>query len=774
MKKIFVILLFISANFVYSQNADLILNTAVSQNYQDYLNSELTLCGQIINNPPSDSAEMKARAKRFFINFALIHCNIVFTLDEEKALIDSLRVNNKRLEDFYKTYIASLNTDNSRVFFSELLELFKDPKYGQIKSEIESMTQNYLSALMGLGLYSINLLDGINTKMQQVSEDFALLKRNNVRFSLGVKIDGSATDQTLKINQAHFKTAGSVDSLIQNSVNAFSSMFKKLLSLQNEDTPTNEIIDSLKATVNYFSSALDTLSQLINSDPLNLLKLNTAWISDTKEFLNNTAEVLNGKVYYIGPDKIKIQPVVLLQRSLNNWRSIFFKFYKAADRYSYTFAGLFPDALPAAVVDKLKENMVLNSTDSGEELYSRMLSLKNFYLGLLAQNQGNSEIKLGAAFTQSFLYLNEIVMEINDFIDYVKASDYRHGFTFQAINNKALTDSITGYYNSACGDRELLFTVLIINEEQSQPYIIGTETDFTPVFITNPMLAQMRNIAHEFSNTINDISDYFRSIYNDMDNMFVMDLDPNYLDFSGVKSPLDIILVLEKSNPDFLDITPYGITKIQDMRTKIREKFSNYAEDISNLDNFLDSLEIYRSEFNLGDRELAWLISGLNEVVQEVNTDFQIPDSATVIHGIKVNLSAWFDNPPQDLLVKLKWFFDNDPATDNSLGGLFPDGITNTVEPGPIIIPKEYILSQNFPNPFNPSTMINYSLPKSAMVIIKVYDLLGKEVATLINDEQAPGNYTVKFNAKNLTSGIYFYRMQAGGFVSTKKLIVLK
>ncbi len=88
--------------------------------------------------------------------------------------------------------------------------------------------------------------------------------------------------------------------------------------------------------------------------------------------------------------------------------------------------------------------------------------------------------------------------------------------------------------------------------------------------------------------------------------------------------------------------------------------------------------------------------------------------------------------------------------------------------------PSGFILSQNFPNPFNPATTISYSIPQANFVTIKVYDVLGKEVAILVNEVKSIGNYNVKFNASILTSGIYFYRMQAGNFVETKKLIVLK
>jgi hypothetical protein len=89
-------------------------------------------------------------------------------------------------------------------------------------------------------------------------------------------------------------------------------------------------------------------------------------------------------------------------------------------------------------------------------------------------------------------------------------------------------------------------------------------------------------------------------------------------------------------------------------------------------------------------------------------------------------------------------------------------------------IPGNFTLSQNYPNPFNPSTQINYSIPSSQKVVLKVYDELGREVATLVNQDQAAGNYTAEFSAAGLASGIYFYRLQAGSFVEMRKMILLK
>lgn len=98
------------------------------------------------------------------------------------------------------------------------------------------------------------------------------------------------------------------------------------------------------------------------------------------------------------------------------------------------------------------------------------------------------------------------------------------------------------------------------------------------------------------------------------------------------------------------------------------------------------------------------------------------------------------------------------------------DGV-NTDSP---TAPESYCLSQNIPNPFNPSTVINYQLPKDGQVSLKVYNILGEEIATLVDAFETAGYKLVRFDATNLPSGMYFYRIQAGGFTDVKKLVVMK
>jgi hypothetical protein len=89
-------------------------------------------------------------------------------------------------------------------------------------------------------------------------------------------------------------------------------------------------------------------------------------------------------------------------------------------------------------------------------------------------------------------------------------------------------------------------------------------------------------------------------------------------------------------------------------------------------------------------------------------------------------------------------------------------------------VPSAFSLSQNYPNPFNPTTNINFSIPKSAFVTLRVYDMLGREVSSLVNTQMQAGNYTADWNAMDASSGIYFYTITAGDFKETKKMMLIK
>ncbi len=143
----------------------------------------------------------------------------------------------------------------------------------------------------------------------------------------------------------------------------------------------------------------------------------------------------------------------------------------------------------------------------------------------------------------------------------------------------------------------------------------------------------------------------------------------------------------------------------------------------------------------------------------------------------KWGLSAWFDS------VSYRGAFDPSKAlnqqwtagwtTFDPQNVDYTGGVTGVVNNG-IVYPEQFELGQNYPNPFNPSTKITYALPISGAVTLKVYDVVGREVASLVNGYQAAGSYNVQFNASHLSTGIYFYSLKAGNFSQVKKMMLVK
>ena len=108
------------------------------------------------------------------------------------------------------------------------------------------------------------------------------------------------------------------------------------------------------------------------------------------------------------------------------------------------------------------------------------------------------------------------------------------------------------------------------------------------------------------------------------------------------------------------------------------------------------------------------------------------------------------------------------------IGGSLPDHLISSIIKTQNNIPSNFELKQNYPNPFNPVTTINYSIPKEENVVLKLFDNLGREIKTLLNEYKNAGSYSIEFNASNLPSGVYYYQIQAGNFLKTRKLILIK
>lgn len=152
------------------------------------------------------------------------------------------------------------------------------------------------------------------------------------------------------------------------------------------------------------------------------------------------------------------------------------------------------------------------------------------------------------------------------------------------------------------------------------------------------------------------------------------------------------------------------------------------------------------------------------------------PNSISTVASLKYDMVSAVTPSGMSVYV----WSDNRNSGNNGTGvwaqNVKPDG---SLGPVGIIqisseIPDRYSLAQNYPNPFNPSTKINFSVTSPGVVKLTVMDMLGREISTLVNSKMEPGTYNVDFDGAGLTSGVYFYRLETGSFVETKRMVLLK
>lgn len=212
------------------------------------------------------------------------------------------------------------------------------------------------------------------------------------------------------------------------------------------------------------------------------------------------------------------------------------------------------------------------------------------------------------------------------------------------------------------------------------------------------------------------------------------------------------------------------------LRTEFGAKYSEYVDVTIESSEFLPIIDPSNFDLKLTTNktvQLTWRDNSNNEqkFIVERGTN---PSSTHVISELDRNMTFF-----EDLYPDLN---DNDPETYYSLVAINPHSSSNVI--GDYLVPTVlneidgpkliFQLSQNYPNPLNPTTVINYEIPETGHVSLMIFDILGREVETLINEEKPAGKYEIKFDGTRFASGVYFYQLKSGNFVSTKKLILLK
>ncbi|HSW55541.1 MAG TPA: SBBP repeat-containing protein [Ignavibacteriaceae bacterium] len=316
-----------------------------------------------------------------------------------------------------------------------------------------------------------------------------------------------------------------------------------------------------------------------------------------------------------------------------------------------------------------------------------------------------------------------------------------------SIQIQDLNGNVTGYFNE----------ILQVNIPGSTPFIVDNGTPTPPYGYSLP--------TNDYSVVLSEFAEDTLEAF-----FFTGNKSFSYERFGVTQSQTDRLFFdggVSVTNPDAQTKTVKLLNLIneteQEKLTVLRsiDLVQNDSIKIENPDSNKVKLISYGSSKDY-DIELNYVTeNGLGRF-----GDFNIQLSVNTSHTF---VPDWTNLTNSQLMVLVD--VGNDGTIDDTLY------ISNTVDvedQGSLITPDSYNLAQNYPNPFNPVTTIQYSIPLRSSVTLKVYDVLGNEIATLVNEEKDRGVYSVIFDASQLASGIYLYRIQAGSYVETKKMILLR
>jgi M6 family metalloprotease-like protein len=346
--------------------------------------------------------------------------------------------------------------------------------------------------------------------------------------------------------------------------------------------------------------------------------------------------------------------------------------------------------------------------------------------------------------------------------------------------------------------RKISLTVSIETPEETFHYPVSMFIGYPKLVLMNLDSVASDNIASYFENAVTDLSKHSETI-SMLDNTM-----------GNAKLPYRNVLVLfsgRKTSNIITDSLGEQLVSFMNMGGQLFITGQNIAEDLKKRESPY-AASILRSAWNknivigrtlngittdlFGAQLPLFNVSGGNGAKNQTSPDELLVDTTlanpSFIWNSKTGTSyggVWYENTSTGAKVVF-WSFGFEAINDSSAGANskaqalnavlnYLDGVTDvpvyTFDAG---TPKQYALQTNYPNPFNPVTIIAYSLPTESNVTLTVYDMIGKEVATLVNGKQTAGDYSVAFDASRLSSGVYMYRLQSGSFAQTKKMVLLK
>lgn len=461
---------------------------------------------------------------------------------------------------------------------------------------------------------------------------------------------------------------------------------------------------------------------------------------------------------------------------------LFREFYSADAPETHTFRGYFPGGLSGPMLEIIGADMIVNTNASRGQLDDHLVALREGFRERVEEYPMDAEARTGLALIRTYFLVADNQGDVEEAIDMVLEGDIAslvERFDLEEFDYSESLDSTRTDLDTARMDEDMVFILLDkLNEDEESPFEITEGDDILPIPLTGKLLGRALDLVEILSDVAAIAAEAVSDLLGEAREFVELDLDPNQLDFAEAESGLDFALALERSNDRLLQITPSGHDRLQSAGDDLSEQLGELSETMHEMRLLMVSLDDHE-DVEVGG--VADAMVDLDDLYKEVHADFESPAGYTEIDGEAVNLSAWFDTPPDSLLQRFIWYLDEDANTDNTLGGLLPKaGVGSAVvETRTPALPEKLRLEQNYPNPFNSSTTIRFELPRQEEIRLVLYNVAGQRVADLVDGVREAGVYTVRWDGRDesgnrLASGVYVYRLESGAQVEIRRLVLVQ
>ncbi|NQT62884.1 MAG: T9SS type A sorting domain-containing protein [Candidatus Marinimicrobia bacterium] len=778
------VLSFMMVTGISAQTPDLVLQESIDTDYVNYLNSKESEWEAQVAIGGDDASTMKAYIGLAALSFAWTHIDADTAFGDLDLWADSIETNLDsiftRIED---DIIPMLDPWEMNAILTNLTGFFDSGDYESFRDFINDMDETLGNNFENVGLTLEDLGDDIddNFMIHDFGHNIDSVYNHIADFEFSLQILANDISDTVFVIDRelfdHFHDLSEIGDSIAINMENFGDYMDSIMMVYDGDVMPG--ISELRIGLNGMTDLLDTVRVIFENEPFGPFEINTAPIDSLQSAIAELDTLLGGKAYEFGPDAEgkTIVPLAIIQNLPEGQIvDVYWDFYRSSTPETFTFGGIFPDGMDAQNLDLLSADLVMNNWDEDDALDQRMAALRIAWEADLLLDPTDPDAHLGLAGIMAYDMVDEYSGTFDDIFRLLEAGridSLTYLYDWQSVDFFGDLEEVQdhmSYFTEP--DNPAHFVMLVKTElDAFGPYIIGPSSEFEIVHIPWVAVAALQVELEILQGAAELIVDVVTQVYDNLDEIFVLNLDPSVLDFSSIEDEMDLILMLEESNPNFLTLTDYGVEQFIQLGDDLEEALSIINEFFELMVGLANAMQPYDSDFGIDGFSFVEDMEEMETISFDLWQDFAFPDSMVWMDDERVNFSAWFDNPPTSFLLMWRGqVFGN----DLTWGGLFPDRFVTNITPEPDALPMTFKVYAAYPNPFNPVTNIRFDLPSDGMVNVSIFNIRGQLVETLVKEELTAGHHNIPWTAARLPSNLYFYRVQYDGHAGTNKVLLIK